>query len=144
MTPKDHSKLLGILFLVYGGFTFFILIAVGLFFLFAGGAVAVNAKDQDAVPLAVFFGIMLGVLLLISIIFAPVLVAGWKLVKMKPSARIWAIVAAILVLPTNFPFGLALGIYALIFLFSDDAKHFFASGGKMTGFNPPPPPHHWR
>jgi len=67
----------------------------------------------------IIFYVVLGLICVL-----PTALASWKMFKRKASARIWATVAAIVILPV-LPMGTALGIYALWFLFSAEGKHFY-------------------
>jgi hypothetical protein len=146
MTAKDHNKLLGLLFLIYG-----VLQIVGLgigilFMLGVGGAALTGANARDAAPIAIIFGFT-SVFLVFAMLFAiPAIIAGFKMRKQKAGAKTWALIAAILAL-LNFPLGTALGIYALWFLFGEQGKSFY-SGGSSSSSNAgnftPPKPNSWQ
>jgi hypothetical protein len=143
MTAKEHSKTIGILFLIYGGLQLFGLVIAAIFFLFAGGVALAGANSREAAPIAVVFGFLIVILLISGLIVIPTLLAGWKLFKQKTTGKIWAIIAAILAL-FSFPLGTALGIYALWFVFGDEGNRFYNQSGMTGGYNPPPPPNNWR
>ena len=142
MTAKDHNKLLGILFLIWGGLQI-IGVAVGvLVMLGMGGAIMTSVKPKEAVAIGAVFGLTI-VILLVAMLFAiPSIVAGLKMRKGNQSARTWAIIAAILAV-LNFPLGTALGVYALWFLFGEQGKSFYP-GNTATGAISPPPPNSWQ
>jgi hypothetical protein len=141
MTPKEHNRTLGILFLVYLGLQAFGLV-IGFFMsivIFGG----MFASEPDLAPMAGFmtvimiFAFAIGALLII-----PVAVAGFKLIKERPGARTWAIIASVVAL-LNFPLGTILGIYGLWFLMGDAGKAYF-DGVENPSMAPPPPPHSWQ
>lgn len=141
MTPKEHNRTLGILFLVYLALQVAGLV-IGFFMTMAifGG---MFASDPDLAPMAGFmtvimiFAFALGALLVI-----PVAVAGLKLIKERPGSRTWAIVASIIAL-LNFPLGTILGVYGLWFLFGEAGKAYYL-GVDSPSMMPPPPPHSWQ
>lgn len=144
MTGREHSKLIGTLFLVWGGLNLLGLLVVGVIFMFAGGIIATEARGRDAAPLIVFFAFFLIILLVSGLFVIPTLVAGWKMLKLKTSSKVWAIVAAVLAI-MSFPFGTALGVYALWFIFGDEGRRFYNENSSFGGnYNPPPPPNVWR
>jgi hypothetical protein len=145
MTTREHSRLLGIFFLIQAGLQIFgglvaILIYGGL-----GGAMLANARrDEEQVIGGIFLvaSVVIGVLILLfgGLYFF----AGWKLLKFKPGARTLGIIASCLSL-LGFPLGTALGIYGLWFLFGEAGKNLDAEvSGNMAGFYPPPPNNNWR
>ncbi|MDQ4121777.1 MAG: hypothetical protein M3209_10065 [Acidobacteriota bacterium] len=142
MTAKNHNKLIGLFFLIWGGLQIVILGIVILFMLGIGGAALSGARSNEAAPIAIIFGLTTVALLVAIVLAIPSIIAGLKMRKEKSSAKNWAIVAAILAI-LNFPFGTALGIYALWFLFGDQGKSFYSGGGTGNAFNPPPP-NSWR
>lgn len=143
MTAKDHNKTLGILFLVYGGLQAFGLLISLFMFGGMGAALVAAGKNDEQVGGAVFLALALIIGIISIAILVPTLMAGFKLLKAQSSARIWAIVAAILAL-ISFPFGTALGIYALWFLFGDEGKRFYGSARLAQGNYAAPPPNSWR
>ena len=94
--------------------------------------------------LFVVFAVAIGLFILL---FAGLyLLAGWKLHKHQPSAKIWVTIASCLAL-FNFPLGTALGVYALWFVFGDMGKAMYGGGGMNAPSAPPPPPpspHSWK
>jgi hypothetical protein len=147
MTARDHSKLLGIFFLIIGGLGtlggLLIGVGYGLFGLFLGLA---SGKPEGLVVGGVFVVIAIVIGLLILALSGLHLMSGWKLYKGDQSAKGWATISSILVL-LSFPLGTALGIYGLWFLFGDQGKAFFS--GNDFGNHPPPPtvppgPQNWQ
>lgn len=113
-----HIKVLGWLHLIFGVFGLFTALAVFggtmLGSMFAGsisGMVGMGLLGSFA---AVF----------VALLAIPGLVAGYGLLKLRPWARILTIVLAIFEL-IHFPFGTALGVYALwVLLSSEGAAQF--------------------
>ena len=116
----DHSKILGIIHLVYGAFNVLVLIAVAIF---VGGimGLALGQGGKEAVPMSIVGVIMTFVILLNVLFTAPEFIAGYALLKRKRWARVAGIIAAI-VESLNFPLGTALCVYTLWFLFSDKGR----------------------
>lgn len=141
MTAEEHNRTLGILFLVYFGMQVLgFIISIAVMFVTLGMMSGMPNGDKFAIGLLrIIFGLtlILGVILTI-----PSGVAGFKLFKQRSNARIWAIIASIVGL-INLPFGTALGIYGLWFLFSENGKLYYLADGTGTYF-PPPPPENWR
>lgn len=146
MTGKDHNKLISILLLVKSGLTAF----GGLIMVLMYGGLGLFGMSQgkkDDVFIGGIFVVMAVIVGIIVFAIAAVeLMAGWKMLKEKPSGRTWGIVASILML-INVPLGTALGIYGLWFLFGDLGKNFYLSNGMYEPGQfqpPPPPPHSWQ
>ena len=113
MTLEEHNRMLGILHIVYGGLhTLVMLLIIGvMLFIFSAAGTQPNA------PPAAFFlliAILGGFFALIYTL--PSYVAGYAMLKRKPWARVASLIAAVIEV-MNVPFGTALGIYALWFLF---------------------------
>jgi len=148
MTAKEHNKILGILFLVYGGLHVIGLIIGILAMLGMMGFVATQARSRDAAPMALIFGISIGIMFFAMLFVIPILIAGWKILKERAGGRTWGIVGAILAV-LNFPLGTAVGVYGLWFLFGDEGKNFYLGGGgpNMTSSSQPQPqptPQSWQ
>lgn len=130
MTGADHNKILAIGFAVFAAIFFFtflllVLVTVGVF-VALGITFANETGDPNQAGIgilgAIFTVIFYGVLGLICIL--PPALASWKMLKRKPRARFWGIIASIVVL-TIIPLGTALGIYGLWFFFSAEGKRFY-------------------
>ena len=126
MTPQDHNKVLGIMHLIYGGF--FALMTVLMFFLFIIMGIGLSGVPQEpnAPPMGFFVAIMGFILVLYGLISIPSLIAGYGMLKRRSWARVAGIVAAI-ISAISFPFGTALCVYSLWFLFGDAGKAFQSS-----------------
>lgn len=143
MTAKDHNRLIGLFFLIWGGLQILGLGIAILVMLGVGGAALSGARSGDAAPIAAVFGFTTVILVIAIILAIPAIIAGLKMRKENPGAKTWILVAAILAL-LNFPLGTALGVYALWFMFGDQGKSFYSGGGTGNSFNQPPPPSNWR
>ncbi len=144
MTAKEHNKLLSIFMLVHGGLQIFGVIIMVLLYGGIGTAMIANARrDEEQMIGGIFIGVMLLVAFISLFFVVPQFVGGWKLLKEKTSARTWGIIASFLCL-LSFPFGTAVGIYGLWFLFGEEGKRFYLSGGNMANNYPPPPPNNWQ
>jgi hypothetical protein len=127
MTATDHAKILAIGFAAFAAIFFFtflllVLVTVGVF-VGLGITMANESGDANQAGIgilgAVFTVIFYGVLGLICVL--PPALASWKLFKRKPKARLWGIIACIVVLPI-IPLGTALGGYGLWFMFSEPGR----------------------
>ena len=113
MTLEEHNRMLGILHLVYGGLhTLLMLLVLAAMFFFLREAGAQPGAPPAAFFL--FFALIGGFFALIYTV--PSYVAGYAMLKRKPWARAASIIAAVIEV-MNMPFGTALGVYALWFLF---------------------------
>ena len=119
----DHPKILAIGFAAFAAIYFFtfllLLLVTGGVFIGLGVTLANESGDANQAGYgilgAVFTVIFYGVLGLICVL--PPAMASWKLFKRKPKARIWGIIASIVVLPI-IPLGTALGGYGLWYFFT--------------------------
>jgi hypothetical protein len=137
-TPTDHNKVLGIIHVAYGAGTLTLLILIGLL-VFAGlgiAAIAGRGGGAEALGLGFFGVIMLIVLAVNAVLTIPEFVAGYALLKRKSWARTASLLSAILE-AFNFPFGTALCVYTLWFVFSDQAKQLYDKSFQSL---PPVPP----
>jgi hypothetical protein len=122
---EQHIKVLSVLYIILG--ILGLVIGVGFFFLGAGTAATILSQDNgpDAqVGAAWAGGCLTAIAVLCGLMSIPSLLAGWGLAQHRSWARILAIILAILSLP-NFPVGTAIGVYALVILFNDEAKQLF-------------------
>jgi hypothetical protein len=123
MTNEQHNKLVGIGFLVHGGFQ----LLMGLLFALMFGSFAAlipNEPGQPAPPRG-FFLIFAGFFFIIQAIFAvPSFVAAFAVLKRKSWARLSAIIAAV-VSAMNVPIGTAVCVYALWFFFGENWKEVY-------------------
>ena len=147
MNSKDKARLLGLFLWLFTIFNVVIIAAVGIIYTALFGVIFSSAphKASDPPP-ELIVGLIAGVfvfLLAFTVLFSiPKIVAGIGLRKEKPWARTWAIVASIMCC-LSFPFGTAIGVFGLVFVFGDDGKRYFAEQqyGQIGGMplNPPAP-----
>lgn len=130
MTAPEHNKYLAIGFGIFAGlfaFTFLLLmlITVGAF-VALGITIANDSGDANQAGIGVLGGVFTVVFYVVLglVLVLPTAVASRKLWKRSPSARVWGIIAAILVFWT-FPVGTFLAIYALWFLFSTEGRKLY-------------------
>jgi hypothetical protein len=127
MSDVPHHKILGFAFAAFAAIFFFTfllltLVSVGVFI-----ALGITFANETGDPNQAGFGILgviftvifYGVLGLICIL--PPALASWKMLKRKPRARFWGIIASIVLLPL-IPLGTALGIYGLWFFFGSQGR----------------------
>ncbi len=133
MTPQDHNKVLGIMHLIYGGF--FALMTVLMLFLFVIMGISLSGISQDpnAPPVGFIVAIMGFVVVLYGLLSIPSLIAGYGMLKRRSWARVAGIVASVLS-AISFPFGTALCVYSLWFLFGDAGKDFQRSLSGSEGY----------
>ncbi len=152
MTSEDKSKLLGLFFWLFTALNVIVLVFVAIFFTFFFGAILANAprKANDPPPefFVVFFGVIFAIVLVTTVLFSvPKVIAGYGLRAHKPWARTWAIIASIMCC-MSFPLGTAIGVFGLVFLFSDEGKKYFEDiqygrlGPARSAI--PPPPNSWQ
>lgn len=145
MTANDKARLLGILLWAYTAFNVLIVVAIGVLYLGIVGAVfstvPQNAGDPPPELIMGIIAIVFFVALVFTILFsAPKIIAGYGLRKNKPWARTWAIVASIMAC-MSFPIGTGIGVFGLVFLFSDEGKLYFENrlAAGQLGMNQPQP-----
>ena len=129
MTGADHNKILAIGFGAFAAiffFTFSLLLVVTTGVFVALGITFANETGDSTnagigILGGVFTAIFYGALGIICVF--PTAMAGWKMLKRRKRARLYGIIAAIVVLPI-FPLGTILGVYGLWFFFSAEGKSF--------------------
>lgn len=146
MKGKDHSLILGILFVA----EFAIYVLMFLFFVLIFGIQAVliftssNADVESTIPVFIIYGAILFIYFLMAFVLG---ITGWKLLKQKPNARVWGIIASICSLPFFIPLGLLIMIYGLWFCLSEVGKNYFLYGDVTTNqpqYFPPQSPNQWQ
>jgi hypothetical protein len=103
---------LGIIGAIIGALVLFILLGTGLI-----------SGDREAMSILVIVGTF--VAMIMSIISLPGIITGVGLINMRPWARVFALVLALLNL-LNFPLGTILAIYTFVSLLSTDAAELFS------------------
>ena len=115
---RQHVPVLGWCFIVYHGIVALVGIVIGLIVSGAG----VISGEREAMFITGAVGVLVtGLLIAISL---PGIIAGIGLLKYRPWARILAIIIGVLHL-LSFPFGTALGVYALYVLLNAEAPSIF-------------------
>jgi len=138
MTPQDHNKMLGIMHLIYGGFFGLMTILMAVIFGIVGAGIgAAAANDPNAPPPGFFIAIFTFIVVLYGLLSIPSIIAGYGMLKRKSWAKVAGVVASVLS-AMSFPFGTALCVYTLWFLFGEGQN--FHKGG---GYDAPPAPD-WR
>ena len=138
MTGSDHNKILATGFAAYAAifsftFSLALLVTTGVFV-----ALGINLAKETGDGKQLGIGILGGIVTVIFyavlgfICVLPTALASWKMFKRRTKARLWATIAAIVVVPV-FPLGTALGIYGLWFLFSAEGKRFYHTTHKVAG-----------
>jgi hypothetical protein len=130
MTATDHNRILAIGFAMFAGiflFTFLLLLLVTTgVFVSLGFSLTSESGDNKQAGIGILGGIFTVIFYLVLglICVLPTALASWKLFKRRPRARVWATLAAIVIVPI-LPMGTALGIYAFWFLFSAEGKYLY-------------------
>ena len=134
LTAVEHHKILAIGFAAFAAilaFTFMLLMLVSLgVFVVLGVSFANETGDSQQAgfgvlggAFAVIFYCVLGAILVL-----PTALASWKMWKRKPGARLWGLIASIMLLAV-MPLGTALGVYGLWFLLSAEGRQFLSRSG---------------
>lgn len=121
MTPTAHNNLLGVLHLAYGTLTFSAMIFVSMAVL-----VMIATTPDEAVSSGVFALIIVAAIFVNLLLPIPSLTAGYGLLKRKRWARKMGIVAGIVAALTP-PFGIALCVYTLWFMFGERGRFLYHS-----------------
>jgi hypothetical protein len=125
MTPTDHNKIIGIMHLIFGGFFMLVALMLLLFFGFLASMISAAAANDPNAPPAAFFWALFGAITFIYFLLSvPSLLAGYAMLKRKSWARVAGLVASIVASILGFPFGTALCVYSLWFLFGETGKAF--------------------
>lgn len=129
MTSADHNKILAIGFAAFGAILFFTFLLLALVSVGVFVALGITFANESGNPnqagvgiLGAFFTLIFyGVLGLICVL--PLALASWKMLKRRPRARMWGIIAAIVLLPI-VPLGTMLGIYGLWLFFGEQGRDY--------------------
>lgn len=152
MTPKDKARLLGLFFWLFTVFNVLLIAVIAVVYAALFGFVLTQAphKASDPPPelIMTIMVVVMAFVLIFTLLFSiPKVVAGYGLRKEKSWARTWAIIASVMAC-MSFPFGTAIGVFGLVFLFSDEGKLYFddpAYGRIGAGrFATAPPPNVWQ
>jgi hypothetical protein len=129
---QTHVKVLAVLFIVFSAFG--VLAAVALFAIFgaSAGIVGVSADPGDAALAIPIIGLAgTGLVIFLLIVSLPGLIAGFGLLKLKPWARILAIVLCAINL-INIPFGTIFGAYGLWVLLNKETEQMFSASPTLA------------
>ena len=152
MSSEDKSRLLGLFFWLFTALNVVLVLVIGIIWVGMFGFIFSQAphKASDPPPelmVGMFAAVFFFVLIFTVLFSIPKIVAGYGLRSNKPWARTWAIVASIMCC-LSFPIGTAIGVFGLIFLFSDEGKAYFENRSFAQvgpgGIVPPPPPNSWQ
>lgn len=130
MSADQNNKILAIGYAAFSAiffFTFVLLLVVSAgVFVALGITFANETGDSKQAGIGILGGVFAIVFyVVLGLIFVlPTAVASWKMFKRRARARLWGIIAAILVAPI-LPLGTILGIYGLWFFFSGEGKLFY-------------------
>jgi len=128
---KDHIKVLGILWIVFG--VFFMCLALFALLVFFGVAEIPNVDDISPGILRLI-GIIASAF--IGLIGLPQIIGGLGLLRYKEWARILMLVISFISL-ANVPFGTFLGAYSLVILFNPETVRLFQGGAAPPAPAPP-------
>lgn len=127
MTPQDHNKVIGIMHLIWGGFN-----ALMMVFMIPFIIIMLGPMGSDPTPpaeLKTVFGIFAGFIITVTLLFSiPPLLAGYAMLKRKRWAKTMGVIAACFE-ALSMPFGTALCVYTMWFLFGQQGENFHRSGG---------------
>jgi hypothetical protein len=137
MPKTDHNKIIGIIHIAYGAFGVVVMLLFAIFMVGVFGLV--SADRGDVRPLGLMGIVMFFVVALNILLAAPSFLAGYAMLKRKSWAKGAGVVAAILD-GLSFPFGTALCVYTLWFMFSNEGKALYDANVRTL----PPPPPNWR
>jgi hypothetical protein len=123
---EQHVKVLGVLYIVLGGLGIMAALLCLLIFGGVAGIVGIAAHHEPdariAVPILGAIGV--GIFLFLLLFSLPGIIAGYGLLRLRPWARILAIVLSALNL-MNFPLGTLIGVYGLWILLSAETEPLF-------------------
>jgi len=130
---KDHVKVIGILWVIFG--VFFLGLAFLALLFFFGAATIPNVEDIEPGALRII-GILASSF--IGLIALPQIIGGLGLLGHKEWARILMLVVSFISLP-NVPFGTFLGVYTMVILFSPQTIRLFQGGTTAPPVSPTAP-----
>ncbi len=122
---EGHVKIVAWLHIIYS--IFYACIGVLMMLIMTGAGFI--AQDKTAFLVTSGIGAMIAAVLFI--IAVPGIIAGVGLLKMRPWARILAIIVGALHL-LSFPLGTALGVYTIVVMVNDGVAAMFAAASAGT------------
>jgi hypothetical protein len=129
MTKQNHITLLGVLHIARGAFV--LLVGVLLFAVLTG----IGAISDDSTALGVLGFIGTALMLLLTALAVPSVLAGIGILLRREWGRILALVVGILSL-IDIPIGTAIGVYSIWVLMNDETRALF-SDTPATLMQPP-------
>ncbi|HSA97335.1 MAG TPA: hypothetical protein VLJ16_14895 [Acidobacteriota bacterium] len=127
---KDHVKVIGILWIIYG--VLFLALALLALLVFFGVATIPNVEDVEP-GLLRLIGIFVSSFL--GLIALPQIIGGLGLIGCREWARILMLVLSFISLP-NVPFGTFLGAYTMVVLFNRETVRMFHEGSTAPAAAP--------
>ncbi len=124
MSANEHARILGIIFLIFGGLGILAVIAILFFLIGMGGIAAFNVSGGESIPIIIVFVIFAAFALFSLVFILPQIIAGLSLFKGNGKSKIWVLISAVINV-LNFPIGTAIGVYAFWFAFSEEGKRYF-------------------
>ena len=131
MSKQNHITLLGVLHIARGAFV--LLVGVLLFAVLTG----IGAISEDSTALGVLGFIGTGLMLLLTALAIPSVLAGIGVLLRREWGRILALVVSILSL-IDIPIGTAIGVYSIWLLMNDETRTLFQEN-PATIMQPPAP-----
>jgi hypothetical protein len=140
MTAKEQNKLAGIFLLTHGCLQAMVMLLLCVIYGVLGSAMFISARKQEEQFVGLMFIVIIVFLAIFSFIFViPQLIGGWKMLKERPNAKTWGVIASI-VSCLSFPLGTAAGVFGLVFLFGEAGKQFYPGASQPGTYTPPRPP----
>jgi hypothetical protein len=125
LTPQEHTKILGIMHLVYGGMHLLSMVIIIFAFLVMGITMPIASRNGDPSPAALFAIIGVIAAFITLILTIPPLIAGYGFLKRKRWSKVAGAISAALAL-LSIPMGTALGIYTFWFLFGEKGRQLYS------------------
>ena len=129
MTGADHNKILAIGFAAFAAILFFTFLLLALVSVGVFVALGITFANESGNSNQAGVGILGAILTVIFyaglglICVVPPAIASWKMLRRRPRARIWGIIAAIVLLPI-IPLGTMLGVYGLWFFLGEQGRNY--------------------
>lgn len=125
---RTHVKVLGVLQILFGGFSLLMALGGGVGLSLIGSFVGNSGEPDAETGAAVLSLVAIAIAAFFGLVGALAVACGIGVVTFKPWARIFAIVVSALGL-FSIPFGTLLGIYGLWVLFNKETEALFKNGG---------------
>ena len=122
---QDHVKIVAWLHIVYS--IIIALIGICLMLILTGAGIV--SQDKTAFLITSGVGAIIAVILIVMAV--PGIIAGVGLLKLKPWARILAIIVGALHL-LSFPLGTAIGVYTIVVMVNDGVVAMFRAASAGT------------